>query len=175
MAQLIQVTIVWDRSDASAETSRAVSTTAHCQRLRNAPHIPPPAGLAPWRDRIVLPAGRNGTFFRTRALKQASDQSDLFGPKVVTDPEMLLDPPLSCVIQQIVKIAFFGRRRHGHAAVTRPGCRKGTRAVAPLCGERTLAASRLWAMYPSRLRNDKCPLKRLSSLEQQRMPSWAAT
>ena len=90
MAQLIQVTIVW----------RPVGTPA--QKRRGLSQPPPIVNgsethlthylrrdSAPWRDRILLPARRNGTLFRTGALKQAAERSDLFGPKVATDPEVV--------------------------------------------------------------------------------------
>jgi hypothetical protein len=90
MAQLIQVTIVW----------RSVWTPA--QKRRGLPQPPPIVDgsekhlthhlrrdSTPWRDRIVLPARRNGAFFRTRGLKQAAERSDLVGPKVATDAEVV--------------------------------------------------------------------------------------
>src|SRR5216683_8128958 len=90
MAQLIQVTIIW----------RPVGTPA--QKRRGLPQPPPIVNgsekhlthhlrrdSAPWRDCIVLLARRNGTLFSTRALKQSSERSELFGPKVATDPEVV--------------------------------------------------------------------------------------
>src|SRR5260370_31499720 len=44
---------------------------------------------APWRDCIVLPAGRDGTLFRTRVFEQAAERSQLFGPKVAPDPQVV--------------------------------------------------------------------------------------
>ena len=34
-------------------------------------------------------SGTEGTFFRTRVFEQAAERSELFGPKVATDPEMV--------------------------------------------------------------------------------------
>ena len=133
MAQLIQVTIVWDRSDASAETSRAVSTTAHCQRLRNAPHTLPPAGLGAMVRPLVLPAGRNGTLFMTRALKQASDRSDLFGPKVATDPEVVLGPRCHVSLEPTIS-GGDGRVRRGYRMVSVTSRLKGVDRAPPGLG-----------------------------------------